>query len=125
MTGTPVRLFYDAGCGPCSFFAHVSRSAAHRKIAIFPLTGPEGDRWLGEMPEDRRYDSFHLAIGGRLLSAADALPSLVGLVAGRAAERTYRAATPIRRAGDRLYWRFWRARRAGRCAAGDQPRAGS
>jgi predicted DCC family thiol-disulfide oxidoreductase YuxK len=118
VTGSPAEMFYDAGCGPCTFFARVSQVSGHHRISIYPLAGVEADRVLTGMPEQRRYDSFHLSLNGSVLSATEALPALVGLVAGEAAERTYRAVSPVRRLGERVYWSFWRARRTKGCAAG-------
>ena len=115
-TGT-VEMFYDAGCGPCTFLARVSRGFGHGRIEILPLAGPEADTLLGDLPSSERFGYFHLVAGARRLSGGEAVPALIGLVAGRTAERAVRRVGVFRRGVDRVYQAFWSYRRTRGCAA--------
>ncbi len=113
-----VDLFYDAGCGPCTLWARASAGIAREGVRILALDSREADRALGSMPDTVRFSYFHLARGGRTLTGTDALPLLVGLVAGRTAERVVRRVGFVRRGLDRTYRAFWEYRRTRGCAAG-------
>ncbi len=113
----PVHLYYDAGCGPCTFFALTSRGLGRGRIAIFPLASPGADRELGRLPTDDRFGAFHLVYRDRILTGAAAVVPLVGLALGRPAERVARGAPPLRRGLERTYRWFWRYRRTRGCAA--------
>jgi predicted DCC family thiol-disulfide oxidoreductase YuxK len=113
-------LFYDRGCGPCTWFARVSASVSRSPLRIESLDSPLADVVLGAMDSARRFDSFHLQDGSHVYSGADAFAPLVGLVGGPVAERTVRGVPPVRHLIQRVYTAFWEYRRARGCAAGER-----
>jgi hypothetical protein len=113
----PSHLFYDRGCGPCSWVARTTSAVSRSPIEIASLDGPLANHELGWMDPTRRFGSFHLRQGSRVYSGAEALPSLVGLVAGSTAERAVRHVPPLRHAIERVYLAFWEYRRTRGCAA--------
>lgn len=83
-------LAYDSKCGPCSRFRGlVEFLDARRALRFSSLGSAERSGLLDSVNPARRYDSFHLVLpGGVVLSGAEALPSLLGLLpAGRLTRR--------------------------------------
>jgi len=111
-------VFFDAGCGPCRFFARVTEALSRSGVATHPLDGPEADLALDGMPLDSRFASFHLVEGGRTLSGADAMPAWVGLVGGPTWRRVAEQVTPVRGLLRSIYLRLWEYRRSHGCVAG-------
>jgi predicted DCC family thiol-disulfide oxidoreductase YuxK len=114
-------LFYDDGCGPCTFWARLSRGFGRGRIRIYSLDSPEAEGTLKSLPETDRYGSFHLSSPEHTWSGIGALPSLVGLVAGATAERVVERVSFLRRALDRTYASFWEYRRTRGCAVEPPP----
>ena len=113
----PARLFYDPGCGPCTFFARVSEWASHSRVRALPYDGPEAMNELGDLGEEFRYAYAHLVDAGGRRSGAGIMSPLVGLAFGSAAERVVSRVSPLDRSLDWLYTRFWNYRRTHGCGA--------
>jgi hypothetical protein len=112
-------LFYDRGCGPCTWFAHASRGLGGSRIRIAPLDGELADRELREMTEEVRYGAFQIAAEGQIYTGEAALPVWIGLVAGRTAEQVVDRVGVLRSAIARVYRSFWEYRRTRGCSAAD------
>ena len=100
---TRASILYDRDCGfcrlSCALVLALDRLRRLRPVAI---QGPEGQRLLGQMPEERRLDSWHLVTAnGQVHSAGAAFPPLLRLLGAAplaavleqfpaAAERGYR-----------------------------------
>lgn len=112
-----VALFFDARCGPCTFFARVTRGLCRRPIQILPLDGPEADRVLGAMALDVRFGSFHLVTEGETRSGSGAMPLWAGLIAGGSGRRLAERAPPVERALRFAYLRLWRYRNRHGCSS--------
>jgi predicted DCC family thiol-disulfide oxidoreductase YuxK len=112
-------LAYDAECGPCSRFkAVVDFLDARGLIDFASLRQAEEAGALESIAPSLRYDSFHLiAPGGPVLSGADALPPLVGLLltGGGAFSRVLGAIPGCRRAISFGYSTASRLHYAGAC----------
>ena len=52
-TTVPVagRLFYDPNCGPCRFFARVSRWASRSRLTVIPYDGDVATEALGDLDD--------------------------------------------------------------------------
>jgi len=118
VTTTAVRrLFYDARCGPCSFFARMTAGLSRAPLAVYPLDSPEADRALGSLPTEARYGSFHILEPGRVWTGPDAMPAWAGIIGGDRARRVAERARPVNRLLRRGYALVWEYRRARGCAA--------
>jgi predicted DCC family thiol-disulfide oxidoreductase YuxK len=83
-------LLYDADCGPCTRFRKaIEFFDSHRHIRYLSLIEGDERGFLAEVPINLRHRSFHLiSPDGAVLSGADALPTLIGLLpTGRLASR--------------------------------------
>ncbi|MFI5418266.1 MAG: hypothetical protein ACHQ2Y_05145 [Candidatus Lutacidiplasmatales archaeon] len=109
-------LYYDDGCGPCTFFARTVTWASHRRLDSIPLASPKADIELAGMSESARFDYAHLREESGLLSGADIMAPLVGLTFGKTGARMVRAAPPVDRSLRWLYHRFWAHRMSRGCA---------
>lgn len=118
-SSAPARLFYDPGCGPCTFFARVSQWASGSRLRSLPFDGNEASRDLGDMDGESRFAYAHLVgQGGRRRSGADTLSPLVGLTFGPTGERIVTQVWPVDRGLRWIYTRFWNYRRTRGCASG-------
>jgi predicted DCC family thiol-disulfide oxidoreductase YuxK len=74
-----VILFYDAGCGVCSWIvSRVLRSAPAGAVRAVPIGSEEADAYLGHLSDERRWASWHiLGEDGRLRSGGAAAPVLL------------------------------------------------
>ncbi|MGH2662597.1 MAG: DCC1-like thiol-disulfide oxidoreductase family protein [Actinomycetota bacterium] len=118
-----VVLFYDGECRACRTFTNlVLKADTRRRIRTAPLDSPEADRLLGHLPERRRFGSFHLAVGDRVVSGGAAVGPLLELLPPlRPAGKLIRRSPVARRAAHALYHALARNRgRIGRLL----PRAG-
>jgi predicted DCC family thiol-disulfide oxidoreductase YuxK len=115
--GPAAAMFFDAHCGPCTFFARVTAGLSRTTVSVLPLDGPEADRVLGRMPDEVRFRSFHIVENGRTLSGPEAMPAWVGLVGGRSWRRVVERARPVRGLLRSGYLRAWEHRKALGCAA--------
>jgi hypothetical protein len=113
----PARLYYDAGCGPCTFFARAATWASHRQLVSIPLDAPTADLDLSRLSESVRFGYAHLADDTGLRSGADIMNPLVRLTVGGVGARVIRAVSPVDRSLRWAYQRFWNYRRMKGCAA--------
>lgn len=117
MSGPGVaRLYYDGGCGPCSFFARASLGLGRGRVEIIPLGDRQADPDLGGLSPEVRESSFHLKDRGRLVSGENAILPWVGVTLGPRIERGVARIPPTRYLLVRLYRRLWEARRRSGCA---------
>ncbi len=110
------RLFYDAGCGPCTFFARVSQWASRSRLRSLPYDGEEARRVLADLDEERRFAFAHLVDARGRRSGSAIMTPLVALALGPQGERV--AKVPAIEHG--LWWiydRFWDYRKTRGCAA--------
>lgn len=120
MTGTrSPRLFFDAHCRPCTFWARLTSGLSRSELAVFPLDSPEADRALGSMTPSRRYAYFHIVEAGKTVTGPDALPVWVGLLGGATARALVEKVPPVDRLLRQTYDRFWEYRRTRGCDTGD------
>ena len=77
-------LLYDEDCAFCRWSADkVLAWDRRRRLRPVAIQSQEGQRLLAGMPEDRRLDSWHLALpSGDVRSAGDAAAPLVELLPG-------------------------------------------
>jgi len=111
------RLYYDAGCGPCTFFARAASWASLQRLEPRPLDSPKADVDLARLTESTRFGYAHLADDTGRQSGADIMAPLIGLTLGGSGARVVRAAPPVDRSLRWLYDRFWMYRRTKGCAA--------
>ncbi len=126
-TPAPAVLYFDARCGPCTFFARATRGLSRSPLPILPLDGPEADRTLGGMASDLRFGSFHIVEGGRTVSGPGAMPTWIGLIAGRPGLRIAKRTPPVEWLLRSAYLRLWTYRGRHGCSAppsspGTEPR---
>jgi len=79
-------VLWDKDCGFCAFMLSLMlRADSGRVLQPAAIQGPEGERWLGSMPAERRLATFHaIDSQGRLTSGGDALTAVLGVLpAGR------------------------------------------
>jgi predicted DCC family thiol-disulfide oxidoreductase YuxK len=115
--GTTARLFYDARCGSCSFFARVVERWSRSRIRALPYDGEEARRALGDLPEEERFASAHLVDGRGRRSGPAILAPIVGWTLGATGERVAERAPPVRRGLRWIYLGAWNYRRTRGCAA--------
>jgi len=111
-----VSVFFDAGCGPCTFWARVTRALARSPVSVHPLDGREAERRLRDLAPDQRFGYAHVVEEGRVWTGADLMPAWVGILAGPTARRITERAPPIRWALRATYQRFWTYRRRKGCS---------
>jgi len=111
------HLYYDASCGPCTFFARVCAWAGRSRVEIAPLGGDEAGRALSDLDESNRFRYAHLVRGDVRWSGRAIMAPLVGATLGSTAERAVAGAPPVAHLLERLYDRFWRYRAARGCAS--------
>lgn len=109
-------MYFDANCGPCTFFAHLTAGLSRSRLEVYPLDGPEADRALGSMAPQTRYGAFHIVEPGKTWTGPDAMPAWVGLVGGGSARWVAERARPVNRFLRLCYLRFWEYRRSRGCA---------
>jgi predicted DCC family thiol-disulfide oxidoreductase YuxK len=75
-------LAYDTDCGPCTKFKQgVDFLDKYNKIDFLSLNDADSNGMLESVPKDLRFQSFHLIFpDGRVLSGADALLDLIGIL---------------------------------------------
>ncbi len=98
-----VTLFYDAGCGVCSWLAlRALRAAPAHTVRALPIDSVEAERHMSALSYEARWASWHiLGEDGRLHSGGAAAPVLLEqLRHTRALVRLLRA---IPRITERLY----------------------
>jgi predicted DCC family thiol-disulfide oxidoreductase YuxK len=109
-------LFYDAGCGVCSWIvSRVLRSAPSGALRVVPIGSQEAGAYLGHLSDEQRWASWHmLGEDGQLRSAGAAAPVLLDLLpharplarlsraAPRVTERSYQAIARTRSLWGRL-----------------------
>jgi predicted DCC family thiol-disulfide oxidoreductase YuxK len=111
------RMFYDASCGPCTFWARFTAGVSQVGVDAYPLDGPEADLELGSMAPELRYGYFHIVEPGRILTGPDAMPAWIGLLGGKPARALAERASPVKHLLRLGYNRFWEYRRSRGCAA--------
>ena len=111
------RLFYDSGCGPCTFFARINQWASRSRLRAIPYDGEEAVSALGDLDDETRYAYAHLVDPRGRRSGAAIMPPLVGLVLGLTAERVVVRVSPLGRGLRWIYDRFWNYRRTRGCAS--------
>ncbi|MCI4319996.1 MAG: hypothetical protein L3K23_07700 [Thermoplasmata archaeon] len=117
MAAAAVAMFFDTGCGPCTFWARFTARVSRSALGVFPLSGPEADRQLSSLSTDDRYGAFHIVERGRTWTGPEAMPAWVGLVAGADARAFAEGCPPVNRALRAWYLRFWEYRQRHGCAA--------
>lgn len=119
MTATAggASLFFDSGCGPCTFWARATRGVARSRLTIHSLEGAEADRALRQLAPEQRFGYAHLVEGGRTRTGAELMPVWVGLIAGSSARTLAERAPPIRWALRAAYERLWRHRQRSGCGS--------
>jgi predicted DCC family thiol-disulfide oxidoreductase YuxK len=73
-----VILFYDPGCGVCSWLAlRAIRAASSHTVRALPIDSPWAEPYLGGLSDEARWASWHV-VGedGRLRSGGAAAPVL-------------------------------------------------
>src|SRR5919202_3593408 len=77
-------LAYDAGCGPCTRFAHIVDSLdRNEKIDFISLTVADQQGMLDRISTPLRYRSFHLiSPTGEAKSGSEALLDLIAILPG-------------------------------------------
>jgi predicted DCC family thiol-disulfide oxidoreductase YuxK len=116
-TATRPRMFFDASCGPCTFWAHLTAGLSRSRVQVYALDAPEADRAFGSMSPELRYSYFHIVESDRTWTGPEAMPAWVGLVGGRSARAVAERAPPVNRLLRLAYNRFWEYRRTRGCAA--------
>lgn len=111
------QMFFDASCGPCTFWPQLTAGVARSPLELFPLDGPEAKRVLAPLPSEIRNGYFHIVESGKTWTGVDAMPAWVGLVGGRIARRVAEKAGPVNRLLRLFYHRAWEYRRSRGCAA--------
>jgi hypothetical protein len=114
-------MYFDAGCGPCTFFARLTAGLSRSGVGVYPLDGPTADRALQSMPPEMRYGYFHIVEPGRTWTGPDAMPAWVGLLGGNQARAVAEKVPPVNRLLRLFYNRFWEYRRSQGCAAPGTP----
>jgi len=110
-------MYFDASCGPCTFFAQVTAGLSRSNLGVHPLDSPEADRALRFLSSEARYSYFHIVEPGRVWTGPDAMGAWVGLLAGARARRVAEGARPVNRFLRGFYGMFWEYRRSHGCAA--------
>ena len=118
MTTVPIagRLFYDPNCGPCTFFARVSRWATRSRLTVLPDDGEGATNALADLDDESRYAFAHLMDGRGRTSGASIMRPLVGLVLGSTGVRVVAGFPPMDYG---LRWNYnclWNYRRTRGCA---------
>lgn len=111
------RLFYDPGCGPCTFFARVNEWLGRARLEALPYDGKEAASVLGDLEDEARFAYAHLVDAGGRRSGAAIMTPLVGLSLGPTAERVVVRVAPLEHGLRWIYNRFWDYRRTRGCAA--------
>lgn len=110
-------MFFDASCGPCTFWARLTAGLSRSGLEVYTLDGPEADRTFPTMAPERRYSYFHIVESGQTWTGPEAMPAWVGLVGGKGARTVAERAPPVNRLLRHAYNRFWEYRRTRGCAA--------
>ena len=90
----PSVLVYDSDCGPCTGFKNIVRFLdPRRRLSFASLSEADELGHLDELPRTDRYNSFHIIAPGKgVMSGAEALPHLIGLlIGGESIERSARS----------------------------------
>lgn len=111
------RLFYDSGCGPCTFFAQINQWASRSRLRALAYDGTEAAVALGDLDEETRFAYAHLVDARGRRTGAAIMKPLVGLVLGSTAERVVARVPPADLGLRWIYGRFWNYRRTRGCAA--------
>lgn len=111
------RLYYDAGCGPCSLFARISEWASRSRVAALPYDGEDAARELADVEAEARFTSAHLLDDRGRHSGAEMMAPLFGMTLGRTGERVLARVPAVDRSLRWMYLRFWNYRRTRGCAA--------
>lgn len=114
-------MFFDASCGPCTFWARLTAGLSPSGVQVYALDGPEADGALANMAPEQRFSYFHIVEAGRTWTGSDAMPAWVGLVGGKTARSLAERAPPVNRLLRLVYNRFWEYRRTRGCAAEESP----
>lgn len=111
------RLFYDPGCGPCTFFARINQWASRSQLRAIPYDGEEAGSALGDLDDETRFAYAHLVDADGRRSGAAIMVPLVGAVLGPTAERVTARVPPLGGGLRWIYGRFWNYRRTRGCAS--------
>ena len=90
------RLFYDPGCGPCTFFARINEWASRSRLRAIPYDGEEARSALHDLDDETRFAYAHLVDDDGRRSGSAIMTPLVGLVVSPSAERVVAGAAPLR-----------------------------
>ncbi len=115
------RLYYDRGCGSCTFFARAAVGASHRHLVAVPLDAPGADHDLAGLSAEDRFASAHLVAEGVRRTGPEILVPLLSFAVGDRASRVLARAPPLDRSVRWLYRRFWNHHRTRGCGT---PRPG-
>ena len=79
-------LAYDSDCGPCARFRRLVGFLDRRKrIEFISISRAQKDGMLDSIPAETHFKSFHLLLpGGQVMSGADGLVELFGILPGAA-----------------------------------------
>lgn len=113
-----VRLFYDASCGPCRFFAQTVEGVGRGRVVTVPLGDRAADSALAGLAPEERFGAAHLVDDAGRHSGPGIVGPLLGLTLGPTAGTLAARFPGIERPLRWLYRRFWEYRRRHGCAAG-------
>jgi predicted DCC family thiol-disulfide oxidoreductase YuxK len=110
-------MFFDASCGPCTFWARLTAGLSRSGLRIYALDGPQADRDLRSISSELRFGYFHITESGKIWTGPDAMPAWVGLIGGKRVRAVAERVPPVNRFLRIAYNHVWEYRRTRGCAA--------